>query len=536
MDRRRFAQASLLGLAATAQGAGTGAPQPPPFRLIYSNDTTHITSNRNPWRNPADGFTDGHVRASIREAAGADAHFLQPGLGWIPWWQSRLYSPREHFEGFLEKYGPVKPHAVGRYLLGGGDLLATLVDECRLLGVAPVLSFRLNDGHHVRGLKAALEGGRPSQDMSRFYWENYSRYRLGPDPANWDDGVFDWAIPEVRAHKFDLIAEACAGYPLAGLELDFLRHWNRFSPERTPEQERIAVTTGFVRDVRGMLDGLQGKDGRQRWLGIRVPARTEIHATQGIDLAALAQAGVDFVTLSYSYFTVQDHRVAEVRALIPHTPVYLEMTHTTMTGPALAGSGTQPYLRTTDAEFFTTARLAREQGAAGLSLFNFPYFREHGLPELGPFTEPPFHVLPQLNDNAFLACQPGCYFLTQCRRDPILGPWPLPALLKPQEERTFALTLLAEDPAGADGLLRLRAFRAIAGSMLEVSINGQALEPAPFVAKPVDHPYEAYLGSPDEFACFRCPRSAIRPGESLVAVRLREGAGVKLIAIDLTFS
>jgi hypothetical protein len=172
MDRRRFAQASLLGLAATAQGAGTGARQPPPFRLIYSNDTTHITSNRNPWRNPADGFTDEHLRASIREAAGADAHFLQPGLGWIPWWQSRLYSPREHYEGFLEKYGPVKPHAVGRYLLGGGDLLATLVDECRLLGVAPVLSLRLG-----KGLSGARAGGAAVAQRTAF------RGRTGRDGA-----------------------------------------------------------------------------------------------------------------------------------------------------------------------------------------------------------------------------------------------------------------------------------------------------------------------------------------------------------------
>jgi len=34
------------------------------------------------------------------------------------------------------------------------------------------------------------------------------------------------------------------------------------------------------------------------------------------------------------------------------------MTHTTLTGKALGGSGTQPYLRTTDEQFYTTAHLA----------------------------------------------------------------------------------------------------------------------------------------------------------------------------------
>ena len=82
--------------------------------------------------------------------------------------------------------------------------------------------------------------------------------------------------------------------------------------------------------------------------------------------------------------------------LAPDVPLYLEMTHTSMTGRALGGSGTQPYCRTVDEQFYTTAHLARQQGATGVSLFNFVYYRHHKSEELGPFNEPPFHVLPRL--------------------------------------------------------------------------------------------------------------------------------------------
>jgi hypothetical protein len=169
--------------------------------VFYSNDTTHITSCESPYHTAREGFSDERLRASIREATGVDAHLLQPGLGWIPWWKSTLYSPADHYRTFLGEFGIDKPNSYGRYLLAGGDLVATFIDECRATGVKAIVSYRLNDGHHVRDLAKALEEKKPSQGMSRFYWENYERFRLGSDTADWSQGVFDWTHPEVPAGK-----------------------------------------------------------------------------------------------------------------------------------------------------------------------------------------------------------------------------------------------------------------------------------------------------------------------------------------------
>ncbi len=77
--------------------------------LLFSNDTTHITSCESPWWSPKDGFTHKYPRASIREVAGVDSHLLRPGLDWIPWSSSELDSPLGHYEEFLGSFDITPP-------------------------------------------------------------------------------------------------------------------------------------------------------------------------------------------------------------------------------------------------------------------------------------------------------------------------------------------------------------------------------------------------------------------------------------------
>ena len=506
-----------------------------PLRVLYSNDTTNILSCRPPGPERAKPFTDADLRRSIIEAFGADAHFLQPGLGWIPWWQSDIYSAADHYKWLREKHGVRGISKVGRYLLDGGDMLKTLVETCREIGAAPFLSFRLNDGHHTRDLARALELGKPTQGMSRHYWENYTRYRIGSDVNNWDEAVFDWAIAEVREHKLAILEEACANYDLAGVELDFLRHWNRFG-SATRADARRDITTGFVARVREMLDSTAaGRGLPRRWLCIRVPARAEVRPEQGIDLAALCDAGVDMVNLSYSYFTWQDDSARRAREEAGDAAtLYVEMTHTTMTGRATAGSGTQPFLRTTDEQFYTTARLAYDQGADGVSLFNFPYYRYHVTKTIGPFHEPPFHVLPRLREPVFLNRQPQWAFLSAGRNDSVLGEKPLPAVLKRDRAQTFSLMMSATESGHAGGILRLRSDESIADREIEVRFNGMVLAPTAPVVQPLPSPYAGtWLGKREELACYTLAASIPLRDANDVVVVVKRGAWVRLIYLDV---
>lgn len=279
--RRGFLKQAGIGASVIA---GSGSPDRmwadedrprAPFKTLYSNDTTHITSCVSPYHRKGEPISDERLRASIDEARGVDVHLLQPGLGWIPWWRSEIYSADDHY-GYLQREFGSKPNSFGRYMLSGGDLVRTFVDHCREIDVVPFISYRLNDGHHTRDLTESIARGKPAQSISRFYWENYERYRIGPDPNDWSRAVFNWAISEVRDHKFAFIEEICRKYDIAGLELDFMRHWNNFDVEHTTSRQRREIMTEFVGRVRRLLDRTARRS-EYRWLCVRVPALVEAH-------------------------------------------------------------------------------------------------------------------------------------------------------------------------------------------------------------------------------------------------------------------
>jgi hypothetical protein len=519
------------GLQPATAAQAAGARPRATFKTLYSNDTTNINSCISPYHQLGEPFTDDRLRATIDEAKGVDVHMLQPGLGWVPWWQSEVYPAAEHYLFYEQKYG-IKVNSVGRYLLAGGDMVQTFVDHCHQTGVAPFISYRLNDGHHVRELPDALKRGQPAPSMSRFYWDNYTKYRLGTDPTDWGQGVFNWAVAEVRENKFALIREVCQKYAIDGLELDFMRYAGYFRPEETSGKQRRQIMANFIRQVREALDH-GARPGQHRWLCVRVPAWIESHDALGIELRRFVDEGVDMVNLSASYFTTQATDLPHVCKMLPDTPVYLEMTHTPMTGPALAGSGSQMFQRTTDQQFYSTAHLAYGQGAAGVSLFNFVYYRYHVMRELGPFCEPPFHVLPHLRDPAWLARQPQWYFSAALSKKVKSGYRPLPFLFEVGKSREFSLEMAPTPSQTHDGLLRLMAEAKMPDRAWEVTVNGLPLAPSPFVRKPIDHPYEGYLGEPGEYACFACPRTAVREGTNAVQVTLKQGDPTKLIYLDL---
>jgi hypothetical protein len=545
MDRvvHAFIFRSLLVLlpmviARTAHGSGEPPTRPSaraPFKVLYSNDATNIISCVSPYHAAHADFTDEMLCRSIDEAAGADAQLLQPGLGWVPWWKSKIYPAEEHYRYYELKYH-VKPDTFGKYMLGGGDMVKTFIDHCRARGVAPFISLRMNDAH---GLETVGTGSAIcAHTVSRFYEDHYLQWRIGPDQKKADDHVLDWSVPQVRQFKLSLLRELCENYDFDGLELDFMRYPSYFKLDQTTPEQRRQIMTDFVRQVRQELDATM-RPGRRRWLCLRVPALLAGIDRLGIDFAAMADAGADMFDLSCSYFTVQQTDVAEVRRLAPNAAIYLEMTHTPFIGPALpAGYDSFPFVRTTPEQFYTTAALAYADGADGVSLFNFAYYREHGSAGRGPFNEPPFDVLGRLADREFLARQPRWYFMAGAAMPKLLKEhWPLPRAIKPGQGLTFEPALLARagNSRGGDGILRLRTADPMKECVWRVTVNGTPLAVTGFVGKPIDHPYDAFLGDAGNVACFACPPGLVREGKNQVMVSLEKGMGVNLVYWDLVF-
>ena len=509
-------------------------------RVLFSNDTTNILTCTSPWHKRGEPFRPQMLEATVDEVTGTgvDAHLLQPGLGEIPWWPSKVYPPEEHYRWMKQRYG-LDPDGFGKCVLDGGDLVKVFIERCRLRGQTPFISFRLNDGHHKEWTDAKLGdkiGGGAASCISRFYAE-HPEYRIGPDLKDWAQRVQNWAIPEVPARRFAFIQELCENYDLDGFELDFMRMYSFFQLDKTTSAQRCGIITGFVRRVREMLDRT-ARGGRHRWLCARVPCYTVAHDPLGLDLPAMVEAGLDMVNVSASYFTIQQTDFAAIRRMVPQAAAYTEMCHSIWNGKGTGkGYDSFPFRRTTPEQMYTAAHLAYARGGDGASAFNFVYYREHGGAGRGPFNEPPFQVFKRLGDPAWLARQPQHYFLSSGWGNPFVKRPILPRKLARGQTATFTLDLAP--PTGGwqrGGRFRIQADPPFGECRCLARLNGTDLAPTQDVSEPYPNPYPPMLGQPEELRAWLVPANLLRDGPNQIEMTLQAGDPAQLVFLDLALA
>jgi hypothetical protein len=479
------------------------------------------------------------IGATVDETAGTgvDAHFLQPGLGMVPMWPSKVIPLKEHYDWIKQRYG-TGPDSFGNFVLNGGDVVKVFLDRCKLRGQAGFISVRLNDAHHKE--RALFEpkdkpGTSIGMSVTRHYVEHPEYWlREKSEKGRGSDLVQNWAEREVRVLKFKLIEELCENYDLDGIELDFMRFYNFFRPEETKEAQRRDIMTSFVKDVRSLLDRTE-RNGKRRWLCARVPAITKAHDPLGIHLPDMVAAGLDMVNLSMSYFTVQQTDLATIRASIPDATVYLELCHSIWNGTKLTpGYDTFTFRRTTKEQYQTAAHLAYARGADGVSAFNFAYYREHGGPGRGPFNEPPFEVFNKIADRAWLAQQPQHWFLAPGWNNPFARPPILPRKVETGNTAVFNLDLAPpKDGWQRDGRLRLQLDVENHTGKWKARINGTELAASALVSEPFPNPYPPMLGTPSQMRAWTVPSNLLVDGMNKVEFALDTGEAVEIDYFDL---
>jgi hypothetical protein len=502
-----------------------------PFRVLYSNDCS-CAAHVSPYHKEGEPFTADKLRAAIDEAAGADAFLLQPGSCEVAHWRSRECPIKEHYRWFEDAYG-VGAGGHAKYVLEGGDVFDILIEHCRKVGIAPFASLRLNDAHGKEYLHAP-KGTVPAvigQNISRFYVE-HPEYRLGPDVSKWADHVYNWAEPEVRCRKLAFVRELCA-YDVDGLELDFMRHLPYFRLAETTSEQRRSIMAEFVRQARRALDET-ARGGRRRWLCVRVPAFLDRYDPNGLEVPAFLAAGVDMVNISTTYYTEQDTDLAAIRALAPAASVYCEMTHCTHKQNSGPETGNR---LATPRQILTTAHQAYARAKVdGVSFYNFVYYRSRQ-----PFAsggeglyEPPFEVLRQVGDPAWLARQPQQWFLAPGSWTNGFGQHQVPRALRPGEQAVFRMDLLPPDGGWrGEGKLRLQARAPLAGAALSAKVNGLELEATGDVSDPYGAAYRVLTGTPGHWRAWRVPAGTLKDGANTIHISLRKGLDATLVYLDL---
>lgn len=535
MNRRQFLQAAAA-VAATPALSAEGRPKAP-FKVLYSNDTTNITSCVSPFHKAREPLNAGMIEATVDEVSGlVDAHFLQPGLGMVPMWPSKVLPLQEHYAWIKQRYGQ-KPDPFGQFVLNGGDVVKTFIDRCRQRGQAPFISFRVNDAHHkefVDPKPGDKPGGSIGMSVTRHYAE-HPEYRLKPGSLRGADLVQNWAVPEVRAQKFALIRELCENYDLDGLELDFLRFYSYFRPEETALGQRCAIMTAFMAEVRAILDSTM-RHGRRRWLCARVPCYLPALDVLGLDLKALVAAGLDMVNASAHYFTTQQHDLPAIRKQTGGATLYFELCHTIWKGDKVtAGYDVFPFRRATREHLHTSAHLAYARGADGISLFNFAYYRLHGQGDgRGTFGEPPFDALKALSSPQSLAQQPQHWFIAFGWRAPGMKPLSVPRKVEPTKPQKFTFDLVP--PVGGwkqDARVRIQADKSLATTDWAATFNGESITATADVSEPFPVPCPSMLAQPEELRAWTIPAKLLREGRNSLEVTLKAGEQVSVLFVDM---
>ena len=519
------------------------APERPkaPYRMLFSNDTTNILSCTSPYHGPGDReLTDDMIRASVDEAAveGMDAQLLQPGMGWLPWWPSKVIPLDEHLKWFSDFYEATPSGAYFNYVSAGNDMVKAFTDQVRSHNRAAFVSLRLNDVHALdKAFEKGPKQGRYAMSFARFYSEN-PQFLIGePADRNSRLRVQDWAHPEVPAYKLKLIEELCQNYELEGIELDFMRWASYFKPGFDGEQAK-KIMTKFVGDVRKALDA-SSKNGKYRYLSVRIPVSDEQWEQFGIDPVAFYAAGVDIFNLSNSYCTTQQTPIAKLRKLVPKASIVLELTMTTATWKVTAGGGDNANFRRSTKEVLeNTARIAYARGADGVSFFNFVYYRPFGSARemRGPFCEPPFEWLSALRSPEGVKDAPPYYYYNPEANGGQIASRAL--VMAPKADATLTMDMLPMGNRG-EGRLRIQVIatnerglgendpaKDIFRGKWRVRLNEREIKPIKFDGElyPFDAgEIRAGFGQPEQFLAFSFPPSLIKDGPNRVDLWYEKG-------------
>jgi len=163
----------------------------------------------------------------------------------------------------------------------GTDVLHLLSEEGRRAKALVLAGMRMGDAHHgTQWQPAAQKLNFPEFALQNPQWCN-----------TWVDGKRDvtlnYAVPEVQAHRLQILRELATNYDIDGIELDWMRHCRYFPAGR--QREYLKVMTRFVGQVRAMLDEVAQKKGVARMvLGHRVPATLEEGLNIGLDVKTWA--------------------------------------------------------------------------------------------------------------------------------------------------------------------------------------------------------------------------------------------------------
>jgi hypothetical protein len=470
---------------------------------------------------------------------GVDTYVLNP-VAQVPWYPSKRtpniltgYHRGDHefFRGHfrpglprerLEKAMADEARMLDRYLdlaEAGVNWIEEMARACRRRQVSPWLSIRMNDMHGANSWEGSYMNCALQKDP---------KYRLRGLSVNPREGInrmlqgLDYQHREVRDYMLLVIHELVEDYDFEGLELDWLRCPFCIDPPASPEN--VALMTQWTADIRQLTQHKAKRIGKPYPLGLRLPPRLGLLKAIGLDVAALARAGIiDFVGFSNSWQTSWDVPYDELRrqlgervaiyGVIEDAPNWLFALDARTQKKSYRLLSASPELLRGNA----AGKLA--MGVDGIETFNF-FCSDETPHNLGAKDrQARYTELRDLDKLTRLRGQAKHYTLASMRGTFMFPLWELaeqvPAVVEPAGKQAFRLTMAAEPAAsGLELVIQVVLDKTEQTPDLGVSFNGSW---PTFAAEPTDRllfPTGIYTHHVAEHRAlnYRFQASAIREG------------------------
>ena len=155
----------------------------------------------------------------------------------------------------------------------GIDPYEICIDQSRLKNISPWISIRMNDHHYFDD----------STKINKFMLD-HPEYRKGPN------GLFNYAIKEVRDFYKAFIIEILDKYDVDGIELDWMRTHSIFNEGEVAEGTELINL--FMKEIRELTNLKSQQLNHPVRIASRVPSSPEIGKSFGLD-------GVNWVQNNY---------------------------------------------------------------------------------------------------------------------------------------------------------------------------------------------------------------------------------------------
>jgi hypothetical protein len=379
------------------------------FKVLFNHDGTCVFASDSSYQSTKQPVGLKQVQGYVDEVADAQCSALLLSPVWgqtIPLWDSDVVPLWKGVGRTMTCPDTFQGKVIARIrdlLLSGVDFVGETGRRCKERKLPFLLSWRMFDMHGIE---------RPEDPWTNDFYVRNPQFRIGdPEVPFWNSKIaLDFSHPEVRAYQLSIIRELFERYDFEGIELDFLRSPYFFS-RRIPYERRVQSLRAFLQGVREIVD----RRGKDRPIGARVPQTWDLVLELGLDLSAFAREGLlDWVNVSPFYETSSELEIARYRAKLPGTRIFGELTQTTGVVKALE-LGLETTRKSTPETLRSTAQTFLAQGADGVSMFNFCYYRDYsfGTSNQHDRTEPPFAALHGITDAARLAVEPHHYVLAR---------------------------------------------------------------------------------------------------------------------------